>query len=280
MNTAEKLPNPIVSVEWLSEHLEHPNLILLDATIPKPGSKEKYIPTEVIGTAQFFDINNAFSDKSSSLPHTMPSVAQFEEEAQKLGINQDSWVVVYDALGTYSSPRAWWMFKAMGFSNVSVLDGGLPTWKAKNFPTKSYEKNEAKGDFKAVLKEELIKDKNAVLTALEDEAKSILDARSAGRFDGTAPEPRVGLRSGHMPNAKSLPFTDLQLEGQMKTKEDLKSIFNDKKVEQEMIFSCGSGVTACILALGATIAGYDKLSVYDGSWSEWGQEELDLPVVK
>ncbi|WP_164003016.1 sulfurtransferase [Pyxidicoccus caerfyrddinensis] len=210
-----------------------------------------------------------------------PSPEHFEREARKLGINRDSVVVVYDRVGLYSSPRAWWMFKAMGHSQVAVLDGGLPAWTAAGHSA-SVEAGrvEREGDFVARPTWNVFCDAAAVERALDDASCAVIDARSQGRFAGRDPEPRAGLRQGHMPNAVNLPFTDVQVKGHAKSASELKAMFESKVASRrKLVFSCGSGVTACVDALAATLAGYSDIRVYDGSWSEWGLPS-SRPVVE
>jgi thiosulfate/3-mercaptopyruvate sulfurtransferase len=210
----------------------------------------------------------------------MPAAEFFTDEMQKLGINKDSAIVVYDSVGIYSSPRAWWMFRAMGHDQVTVLDGGLPAWIHAGFETVTQLKKRPgqRGDFVSHPQPQAFVDSNDVLKALHDEDFRVLDARSSNRFHGLEEEPREGLRRGHMPNAINIPFANVLEGGVLKSRSSLRSIFDQYK-NKKMIFSCGSGVTACILALAAEQAGYKDLSVYDGSWSEWGLASSNLPAV-
>ena len=208
----------------------------------------------------------------------MPSSEFFADEMQKLGVNNDSAIVVYDKAGVYSSPRAWWMFRAMGHDQVAVLDGGLPSWIQAGYetvPTLATPKQ--RGDFASHPQGGLFVDSKYVVQALADSAFSVIDARSAGRFKGQEPEPRAGMRGGHMPNAVNIPYTDVIENGLMSSKSKLRSIYEQYK-DKKIIFSCGSGVTACVVALAAEQAGYKDLAVYDGSWSEWGLPDSGLPV--
>lgn len=268
-----KVPNVIIDCNWLQEHLNHPNLIVLDATIPKvTAQSDKTTDDEYIPNARFFDIKKIFSDTDAEFPNTMTSAEDFELKAQALGIRNDSCIVVYDQLGIYSAPRAWWMFKVMGFENIAVLNGGLPEWKQLGFETvDSVASDDIKGDFKANPKEGSFVNAQFVLNALDGNQYQILDARSNARFKGEAPEPRKGVKSGHIPSSHSLPYSSL-LEGDMlKSIENLKELFQDSNKDQKpMIFSCGTGITACVLALGAEVSGYKNFKVYDGSWTEWG----------
>jgi thiosulfate/3-mercaptopyruvate sulfurtransferase len=202
----------------------------------------------------------------------MPTPEVFETEVRALGVNQRSQIVVYDRIGIFSSPRAWWMFKAMGHDAVAVLDGGLPAWVAAGLPTESTPRPTVPtGDFVAKPRPSFFVDAEHVATALANPAAAVLDARSEGRFHGRDPEPRQGLRGGHMPNAVNVPFGSVQDRGHMKSPEELSALLAAKVGARErLVFSCGSGVTACTLALAAELAGYSNKAVYDGSWSEWG----------
>lgn len=279
------LPSALVTIEWLHKHIDHENLVLLDSSWHMPNvnrdGKLEWINERIPG-ALFFDFDREICDRNTHLPHMMPSAADFQQSAQNLGINQNSTLIVYDSLGIFSSPRVWWMFKAMGFAQVAVLDGGLPAWKAVNFATESGApvKQRAQGDFIACYQSEFICNAHDVLQATQSADHAIIDARPAGRFLGAVPEPRAGVRSGAMPNAKNLPATEILQEQKMRNAYQLALLFEALAPKHKrVIFSCGSGVTACILALGATLAGYKNLAIYDGSWSEWGSRE-DLPVVK
>ncbi|WP_019616346.1 sulfurtransferase [Psychromonas ossibalaenae] len=279
------LPSPLVSVDWLKSHIEHSDLVLLDSSwfmpnVNRDGQLEWF--QERIPGALFFDFDREVCNHHSELPHMMPSEADFQQSAQDLGISQSSTIVVYDSLGIFSSPRVWWMFKSMGFKQIAVLDGGLPAWKANGLATESGNKIKPveKGDFIADYQSALICDADKVLSATQNPEQAIIDARPSARFLGEVPEPRAGVRSGHMPNAKNLPAADILKDQKMLDAYQLARLFEAiAPKKQHIIFSCGSGVTACILALGAALAGYEDLCVYDGSWSEWGSRD-DLPVVK
>lgn len=262
------MTNPIVSAAWLHEHLNDSNLIVLEARLDQN-------PDLQIKGARLFDIKNNFSDTSNPLPNTFPSEEKFTAEAQKLGINSNSRIVVYDATGIYSSPRAWWMFKAMGHPNVFVLDGGLPEWIKEGFPIENQQQaSYPKGNFTAQFQPELIKNKEQILENITTKEAVLMDARSADRFDATLEEPRAGLRSGHIPSSINTPFTELQQDGKFKSTDELKEILNLN--DQPLYFTCGSGITACIVLLATELISDNPKAVYDGSWTEWGR--TDLPI--
>lgn len=270
----------LASVDWLYQNLNDENLIILDATIPKvTADKEVLNDGFQIKKAIFFDIKNVFSDIKAVFPNTVLSPKEFEKKAQDLGINNNSYIVVYDHLGIYSSPRVWWMFQLMGFKNIAVLNGGFPEWKSKNYPVeKPILQKKAKGNFKVNYKASKIKFTKDVLLNIENNNLLVADARSKGRFYGTENEPREDVKSGHIPNSVSLPYSNIILNGKMKTEEELKLIFKKTNPDnKEFIFSCGTGITASVLALGADLIGYNSYSVYDGSWTEWGSTN-NLPI--
>ena len=273
MGSELNMTSPLVSAEWLHKNLDADNLIILDATMSKVTSSASDENNNQIPTARFFDIKNKFSDVSGAFPNTFPSSAQFQNEARLLGINNDSIVIVYDDKGIYSSPRAWWLFKAFGLQHVAVLDGGLPAWLDNGFDVViKAESNDLQGNFEAKANKDLMcffEDMNRYTL---DDTCQVIDARSENRFLGIDLEPRKGLRSGHIPNSKNLFYKNvLQENGLMKSQGELKEIFkNNISHNNQTVFSCGSGITACILALGAEYVGYTNLCVYDGSWTEYG----------
>ncbi|WP_405570952.1 sulfurtransferase [Winogradskyella sp. Asnod2-B02-A] len=259
---------PLVSVDWLIANREASNLIVLDATINKVIDST----SENILNAIFFDIKKKFSDVSAPFPSTLPSKEQFEIEAQILGINNDSCIVVYDDKGVYSSARVWWLFRVFGFKNVAVLDGGLPEWKRHSFPIEKY-KNETytKGNIEVHYNSKLMTNFEGVNLLSANRNALILDARSEARFKCLVDEPREGLRRGTIPNSENLPYTDLFKGNIFKPIAELSIMFSKLEVgNRTLVFSCGSGITACILALAATLCNYEKLIVYDGSWTEYG----------
>ncbi len=258
------------------------NVILLDCTIDKVGQSLKDAKLELLPNSLFFDIEGKFSDHVSKLPHTLVAEQVFENEVQALGIDQDSTVVLYDRWGVYSSPRAWWMFKVMGFDQVYILNGGVPAWKKNKYKlADSYKQQDKVGNFKAHFQKNLYADKDYILAHYRASNVTIFDARSKGRFSGLVPEPRKGLNGGHIPHSKNLPFEELLEDIYYKPTDELQQQFDQfKTTANEYIFSCGSGITASILAFASYISGHTNIRVYDGSWSEWGREELNLPIEK
>ncbi|WP_298520927.1 sulfurtransferase [uncultured Kordia sp.] len=267
-----QITNPIISTDWLQEHLHAINLVVLNGTIPRVVDAGSKTETTQIPNARFFDIKKVFSVIDAPFPNTMISVEDFTAKAQTLGINQNSAIVVYDELGIYASPRVWYMFKAMGFDNIAVLNGGFPAWKAANYQVESKTLyNGDLGNFQGKDRLHLFKNYYGMLQEIETSNSCILDARSEGRFTGNIPEPRKGLRSGQIPSSKNLPYTSLLNNQTFKSKAALQAIFSSYQTEKKAFtFSCGTGITACILALAAEHAGFKEYSVYDGSWTEWG----------
>lgn len=263
------LKESAVTVNWLKNHLNETNLVILDGTINKGFSASQ----GQIPNTRFFDIKNRFSEVNAPFPSTFPSAEQFQREARALGINKDSAIVVYDDKGIYSSARVWWLFKAFGHDNVAVLSGGFPSWKKAGYPIEAMTSYFGEsGDFKANLKSETMIFFKDMQKASSSKSHTIMDARSKERFNCEEPEPREGLRMGTIPNSVNLPFTDLLQDGELKPLEEIDALFSDLAAEKQepIIFSCGSGITACVLALGADLSGYKNISVYDGSWTEWG----------
>jgi thiosulfate/3-mercaptopyruvate sulfurtransferase len=277
----------LISCTDLHAILDCKDLVVLDASIP-PVEKMKAAthswPEHCIVKARRFDLNQDFSDHNSDIPHTMPCADHFERAAQALGINQQSQIVIYDDLGLFSAARAWYMFRAMGHKNVAVLDGGLPYWLSLNKPVTSADadgntdglaKSSINGDFIAHPQPNYFCDWREVEQQTNTQQQVILDARASDRFRGIVAEPRKGVRSGHIPHSKNLPYSELFNDDAnhslFKSVDDVTEIFKQlNAIDKPMIMSCGSGVTACILALAAEITGLKQVRVYDGSWSEWG----------
>jgi thiosulfate/3-mercaptopyruvate sulfurtransferase len=263
----------IVSSKWLSDNFDYPNLVVLDASQPNDNSESNRL--QIIG-ARPFDIKDAFSDKLNSLPNTFPSKEQFEKGCQELGINSSSKIVVYDSLGIYTSPRVWFMFKAMGHKDIAVLDGGFPEWIANGFETETIvEKKYSTGNFKATFKSEMIRSIAFVKENLSKKESLVIDARSADRFNGLVPEPRADLRRGKIPNSINIPFQNTLENGKFKSVEKLTCLFKENNIENKsLVFSCGSGITACIVLLATELIFEGNKSIYDGSWTEWAQLEV------
>ena len=275
---------PVVQAAWLIEHLNDPCVRVLDASWylaaanrdPRREFREGHIPG-----AQLFSIDDA-SDPSSALPHSLPPAARFADVVSRLGISSADHVVVYDASGTnFSAPRAWWMFRAFGHDAVSLLDGGLNAWKAAGGATEpGGSAAPARGAFVAVLRPDMMRSAAQVLEAQQTGTAQLVDMRSRGRFEGTEPEPRPGLRGGHIPGSRNLPYANLVDDrGLLRSPAELRAIVERAGIDatQPLIASCGSGVTACSLLLALHVLGVTDTALYDGSWTEWGQRN-DLPV--
>jgi thiosulfate/3-mercaptopyruvate sulfurtransferase len=267
------MTDPIASTAWLAAHLTDRDLRIVDATLPlvgQPGhGRDTYLAGHIPG-AVFFDIN-AIADTSLDLPHMLPGPEAFCLAAANLGLARTATVVVYDAHGIYSAPRVWWTLRVMGYPNVVVLDGGLKAWRAEG---RAIAQGEAKPTLTAVtasLVPALVADRQTVSQVLADGSAQVVDARSAMRFRGEAPEPRAGLRSGHMPGALNVPFNEVvSADGFLKSAAELREVFADVDLTRPIITTCGSGVTAAVLALALARLGRDDVAIYDGSWSEWG----------
>jgi thiosulfate/3-mercaptopyruvate sulfurtransferase len=267
---------PLVTPAWLATRLEDPNTIVLDATLPPVGvtppidTHARYLAQHIPG-AIFFDIEE-LSDHSTPLPHMLPTAEAFSRSMSALGVSDTATIVIYEQHGVFSAPRAWWMLRTFGAQNVYLLDGGLRAWTDINLPTESGSIHHAPAAFHAKLHNEAVVNLAQLKERLAKHDQ-ILDARSAPRFNGTAPEPRPGLSSGHMPGATNTPFTELVADGRLKPAEELRQYFSDKNFDlhQPITTTCGSGVTAAVIALGLEVVGAQNVTLYDGSWAEYAQ---------
>ncbi|MGO4724961.1 MULTISPECIES: sulfurtransferase [unclassified Inquilinus] len=276
--------NTIVSTAWLADHLDDPDIRIVDATYHLPTAKRdaaaEFAEAHIPGAVRF-DVDDIAAPESKlpgGLPHMLPSPALFAEKVGALGIGNDSFVVCYDVYGLMSAARAWWMLRAFGHDGVAVLDGGLPAWRAEGRPLASGPATPTAARFVAHPRPRLVRAKSEILAG---RAGTVIDARAGDRFEGTAPEPRAGLRGGHIPGSLSLPFGDL-LDPATKTllpPEAIAARFAAAGLPEDgpVTTSCGSGVTACVLALGLHRIGREDAAVYDGAWSEWGLPG-DTPV--
>jgi len=268
-------PKVLVSTEWLAAHLKDPDLRILDASWLLPGvegdAKAAYNAAHIPG-ARYFDIDD-ISDHRSELPHMAPPIEKFMSRLRAMGVGDGHQVVVYDNIGIYSAPRVWWTFKLMGQENIAVLDGGLPKWLTEGRPTEDLPPVVRDRHMTVRRQAHLVRDVTQVSSASKLGDHEILDARSAGRFSGAEPEPRAGLRGGHIPGSKNVPFTTLlNADGTMKSPDALRAVFAAAGVDlgKPAITSCGSGVTAAIISLALERIGKTDHSLYDGSWTEWG----------
>ena len=273
----------LIETDELARDLGAPDLVIIDATwyLPNEGkdAHAEYLDEHIPG-ALFFDIDE-IADTKSTLPHMLPSPEKFSSRMRAMGIGDGSRIVVYDSRGLYSAARVWWTFRVMGVDDVSVLNGGLPKWKREGLPLESgAPPNRTTRHFTARRNLELVRDLSDMKALLKDKSAQIIDARAPERFAGKAPEPRAGLRSGHIPGSYNVPFGKLlNQDGTLKSAPELQRLFEQAGVDlnKPVVTSCGSGITASVLALGLAELGHRRTSVYDGSWAEWGADQ-SLPI--
>lgn len=271
--------DPLVSTEWLAAHLDDPKVKVIDASFKMPGvlplPVDDYLAAHIPGAA-FFDVD-AVSDHSVALPHMYPDADQFARDVAALGISSDDTVVAYDSGGWVAAPRAWWMFLSFGHANVRVLDGGLKKWRAEGRATEQGTVSPKPGQFTAKLDKAFVRSKDQMLANLSSHAEQMIDARASNRFEGSVPEPRAGLRAGHIPGSRNLPYGELfdVPSGTMKPLEELRKSFAGAGLDlaRPVVTTCGSGVSAAVLTLALYRLGVRGSALYDGSWSEWGQRD-------
>ncbi|MBT0586333.1 sulfurtransferase [Alteromonas oceanisediminis] len=273
--------NPLVSATWLEARYHQNDVVVLYTRMGDiiTGMNES-LDGMIIPGARLFDFENDFVAENATLPHTHPDEFTFEQEAKRLGLNNTDTIVVYDTKGIFSSARVWYMLRSMGHLKCAILDGGLSAWTQRQLKTLSQPVTDMPvGNFTAQNDISAWCDKETILKNIGSANFKVIDARSQARFEGKAAEPRDGVRSGHIPGSINMPFTDVLSDGCLKSATELKRLFERAGVKKhdQLIFSCGSGVTACVLALAAHVAGYTQISVYDGSWTEWGGDNT-LPI--
>jgi thiosulfate/3-mercaptopyruvate sulfurtransferase len=275
----DEFPYPLVTTDWLTARISVPTVKVIDGSWRMPGGAPARLDHEKrrIPGAVFFDIDS-IADKSTALPHMLPTAAEFSAAVGALGIGSGDDVIVYDDQGVFSAARVWWTFRAMGHERVSVLDGGLPKWRREGRRIETGPAAPARADYKARPNPSIVRTADAVRLFLKGGRGVVLDARPAQRFKGAAAEPRPGLRSGRMPGAVNLPHALLISEsGELRPLNELAKLFHDRDVhaETDVIATCGSGVTAALIALALERLGHRRHALYDGSWAEWGRQSND-----
>ncbi|MGS7929343.1 3-mercaptopyruvate sulfurtransferase [Escherichia coli] len=271
-----------VGADWLAEHIDDPEIQIIDARMASPGQEDRNVAQEYLNGhipgAVFFDIE-ALSDHTSPLPHMLPRPETFAVAMRELGVNQDKHLIVYDEGNLFSAPRAWWMLRTFGVEKVSILGGGLAGWQRDELLLEEGAVELPEGEFNAKFNPEAVVKVTDVLLASHENTAQIIDARPAARFNAEVDEPRPGLRRGHIPGALNVPWTELVREGELKTTDELDAIFFSRGVsyDKPIIVSCGSGVTAAVVLLALATLDVPNVKLYDGAWSEWGAR-ADLPV--
>mgnify|MGYP000131930420 CR=1 FL=1 len=273
----------LTETDELAAELDAPDIVIIDASWYMPGdgkdAQAEYLEEHIPG-AIFFDIDE-IADLKSSLPHMLPPPEKFSSRMRSMGIGDGSRIVVYDSKGIFSAARVWWTFRVMGVEDVTVLNGGLPKWKREGLPLESGEPRlRSARHFTSRRNADLVRDVSDMQALLKDHSAEIVDARSADRFEGRVPEPRPGLRSGHIPGAHNVPYGKLlKQDGTLKSTAELEALFSEAGVDltKPVVTSCGSGITASVLALALATMGHRRTAVYDGSWAEWGADQ-SLPV--
>ena len=274
----------VVDTDWLAAHLDAPDLVVLDGSwhLPTAGrdARAEYAAEHIPG-ALFFDIDE-ISDETSSLPHMLPSTVKFASRMKQMGIGDGMRIVVYDSTGMFSAARVWWTFRVMGHEDVAVLNGGLPKWKAEGRPlTPEPTPPRSQRHFTPRLNASLVRDLEDMKRIVEGGSAQIADARGPGRFSGSESEPRPGLRSGHIPGSRNVPYARLlNPDGTLKPASELHQVFAEAGVDpaRPVVTTCGSGVSAAVLSLALALIGKPDTGLYDGSWSEWGREDAGTPV--